>query len=174
MPAPALASLAKKAGKSYADAERYYKDAKKQVGTDNYALIMGIVKKRLGLKKESAAEYLISKLMEHERPENVRAFFDSGLLNFASMDDVYIDPATDERLDDIAWIVNENDWPHDHPLFDIVNGYEGSISVLYDRVMSLGIQQETVGPIGPRRKTLAQKQGARKAARTRMRKAYTS
>lgn len=61
MPPPALKSLAKKAsGKSVKDAERYYKDAKKQRmdktgrGEDDltdrdYEFIMGVVKKRLGL-----------------------------------------------------------------------------------------------------------------------------
>jgi hypothetical protein len=61
MPAPQLKALADKAGKSLADAERYYDESKKQVmkdtgksadalEDDDYQKILGIVKKRLGLK----------------------------------------------------------------------------------------------------------------------------
>jgi len=66
-PAAALDSLAKEAGKSKADAERYYGEAKQQrmesVGKsedqltdDDYSYIMGVVKKRLGLSTEAVKE----------------------------------------------------------------------------------------------------------------------
>lgn len=63
MPSPALKTMAKKAGKSLADAERYWKEAKESAeeqgfeeGTKNfYRYVMGIVKKRLRpAKKEKA------------------------------------------------------------------------------------------------------------------------
>ena len=60
-PAAALKSLAKEAGKSYSEAERYYEEAKHQrmksegkkedeLNDKDYSYIMGVVKKRLGLK----------------------------------------------------------------------------------------------------------------------------
>ena len=55
MPIPALKSLADKSGKSLSDLERYYNDAKKQLGKEpsdsDYAYIIGIVKKRAGIKE---------------------------------------------------------------------------------------------------------------------------
>lgn len=55
MPTPALAAMAKNAGVSLADAERYWDDAKKlakdQGRANDYAYIMGIVKKRMGYGK---------------------------------------------------------------------------------------------------------------------------
>lgn len=57
MPAPSLKSMAKRAGVSYEDAERYWDDSKQAAldqgfteGEDDfYAYVMGIVKRRMGL-----------------------------------------------------------------------------------------------------------------------------
>lgn len=50
MPVPFLKNLSDKTGKSIEDLERYWDEAKKQVG-NNYALITSIVKKRAGMKE---------------------------------------------------------------------------------------------------------------------------
>lgn len=174
MPLPSLQSLASKAGKSLADAERYYSDAKAQrmkelgkgeddLDATDYQFIMGVVKNRLG----------ISESIDTESDFKVRSFFDSGILNFSTIDDVYIDPSEDYRVKDISWLVNEHDWPVGHEVIDIVNNYEGSIQNLHKRVLEiLKIPEltELVSPIKPRRRTLAQKQGSRKASRTKFRR----
>lgn len=66
MPVSFLKNLAKETGKSLADLERYWDEAKAQEG-DNYALITAIVKKRAGVKEsfvesELSAKEFIAKL----------------------------------------------------------------------------------------------------------------
>lgn len=63
MPVSFLKNLSKSTGKSLTDLERYWDEAKKQVG-DDYSQVTAIVKKRAGVKesfiesKETAKEYL--------------------------------------------------------------------------------------------------------------------
>ena len=148
MPPPALKSLANKAGKSLKDAERYWSDAKNQVKpkTDSdYQKVMGIVKKRLGLPTKSveglvrAAElgacyrYLIEAATGGD--VNIRTFFDSGFLQFCTPEDVMIEAGVDSRIDTILNLVNDNDWPSDHPMMDQLDSYEGSLDKLYTSVL---------------------------------------
>lgn len=69
MPVPYLQKLSKEKNIPIEDLERYWKDAKDQVG-DNYALVTAIVKKRAGVKESffdsnlSADEYI--KLYKYE------------------------------------------------------------------------------------------------------------
>jgi len=69
MPVPFLQNLSKSTGKPLADLERYWKEAKDQVG-DNYAQITAIVKRRAGVKESfvesdlNANDFL--KLYKHE------------------------------------------------------------------------------------------------------------
>lgn len=69
MPTPALKSMAEKHGVSIDTAERYWKEAKKSAAssghTDDYAYIMGIVKRRMGV-SSSAAAAIVAAFMEHE------------------------------------------------------------------------------------------------------------
>lgn len=149
MPPPALASLAKKAGKTLKDAERYYADAKKQVkpdSDDDYRLVMGIVKKRLGLKTKplaASAESFIDSVLYGEKgfsliemvsggDTQVKTFFDSGMLCFATPDDVMIESNVDDRISAMMSIVNEEDWPNGHPIYDLFENYEGSLDYLFD------------------------------------------
>ncbi len=157
MPPAALASLAKKAGKSKGDAERYYKDAKKQFvkkkGKDlkgnDFRLIMGIVKKRLGLSTKPLAasqlDTMIHMVTEGANPDHVmghfredesrvRAFYDSGILCFATTDDVMIEAGVDSRLDAISVLLNNIEWPHDHPIHDALDGFEGTIEEMYSKI----------------------------------------
>ena len=60
MPVPFLKNLSKSTGKSIDDLERYWNDAKKQVG-DNYALITSIVKKRAGVNESFIQSTLSAK-----------------------------------------------------------------------------------------------------------------
>lgn len=60
MPVPFLKNLSKSTGKSIDDLERYWNDAKKQVG-DNYALIASIVKKRAGVNESFIQSTLSAK-----------------------------------------------------------------------------------------------------------------
>jgi len=192
MPPPALKSLASKAGKSLKDAERYYDDAKKQrmkstgksekgLTDQDYQYIMGVVKKRLKLptkKAESLAESLIEYVIgKYDEDDNVRVFSDiEGNIAFCSLDDIHIDPESDPRLALIDRVANQHTWPHNHEFPECIEGYEGSISKLADDVLTKvlpGFYVETVGPVKPRMRTLDQKQGARKAGRTRSRKQYT-
>ena len=145
MPAPALQSLAKKYGKSLKDAERYYKEAKKQrekkVGKDldsaDYSRIMGVVKIRLSLPVKKVESYdhdillaihgvpvntLVESYLEADR--QVRTFFDSGMLSFASLDDVMIEANEDNRISIMSSITNDNTWPHDHLIHELFDGYE--------------------------------------------------
>lgn len=71
MPVPVLKALADKSGKSLADLERYWNDAKKQLdkkdmADDDYAYIMSIVKKRAGINES----FLESKLAAKEYIED--------------------------------------------------------------------------------------------------------
>lgn len=112
-----------------------------------------------GLTSRQALEGLIHDV-------NVRAFFDSGILSFATLEDISIDEGLDERVDYILSIINENEWPSDHPAMELVDGYEGSLQTLYIDLIEL------VEPRGLKRRTLAQKQGSRKAGRTKARRQY--
>jgi len=159
MPAPSLQALADKAGKSMKDAESYFNDARKQrmkdtgksknsLGSDDYKFIMGIVKKRLGLptkKAESIIESAVKSVDKGILPRQaldialgedflVRTFFDSGVLCFATLEDVLIDPKADARIETISWLVNENDWPNNHPIHGLLDSYEGSFEELYVKV----------------------------------------
>ena len=67
----------------------------------------------------------------------VRAFYDSGIMYVATQEDVLIEPGTDTRVDHILSIVNENEWPHDHPLLSFLDGYEGELDDLYGSVLHL-------------------------------------
>lgn len=150
MPAPALASLAKKAGKSLKDAERYYNDAKKQAGPDDFKQIMGIVKKRLGLatKPVGVTESMIEMVLSGTNGKNlieavaggdieVRAFYDSGILHFCTIEDVLIEGGIDSRIDVMMDLSNDNTWPHDHPITELFEGYEGSLTALYSAFTKL-------------------------------------
>lgn len=186
MPAPALKSLADKAGKSLKAAERYYDDAKKQrmkatgkkdkaLGSDDYKYIMGVVKKRLGLKTESirATDLIESRIAEGDF--DVRVFRDlDGEISFCSTDDVHIEPASDPRVLLIHKLANEYVWPHSHPFPESLEGYEGSITTLAQSVLDFlsGGVSEVAGPANSRHRSLAQKQGARRGARTRERRQY--
>lgn len=69
MPTPALKSLVEESGKSMADAERYWSEAKKTTkekgipeGSDKfYQYVMGIVKKRMGLASINKIALYLSK-----------------------------------------------------------------------------------------------------------------
>lgn len=189
MPAPALKSLAKKAGKSMKDAERYYDAAKKQrmkstgksetglTGSD-YSFIMGVVKKRLGLATEGLAESMIDARVSDLNDFDVRVFTDlEGEVSFSTIDDIHIDPSSDVRVEMLHKLANEYDWPHNHPFPESIDGYEGSVRDLAQQVLQLiagglGEVADPVKPHGPRKKSLAQKQGERKAGRTRSRRQY--
>ncbi len=208
MPPPMLKSLADKAGKSLADAEKYYKEAKKQLmkskgkkekdlTSKDFKYILGVTKKRLGLKTkpvESNFEFEdevflamlgvdTTMLIETVIPtadRQVRSFYDSGRLCFSTIEDVMLEPNEDSRLGIMTFITNE-DWPHDHPIHELFDSYEGSLSNLYSEFKSLVNLEsslstvEVVDPLKPkkpRKKSLAQKQGARKAGRTRTRRQY--
>ena len=67
----------------------------------------------------------------------VRTFFDSGLLCFATLDDIMIDPAIDTRVEQIVAMVNTNTWPANHPMIEKLEGYEGSLSNLHNQVLSM-------------------------------------
>lgn len=63
MPAPQITSMAKKAGKSEAEAEKLWAEAKaaakKEGHAEDYAYVMGIFKKMIGAKKESIDRYRV-------------------------------------------------------------------------------------------------------------------
>ncbi|MCG8435638.1 MAG: hypothetical protein MJA83_16565 [Gammaproteobacteria bacterium] len=197
MPPPALKSLASKAGKSLDTAERYYDAAKKQRMKDtgksdkkltdrDYEYIMGVTKKRLGLPTKKAESYIemalrsayASSLIEsvtENSSEKVRAFYDSGELCFCTLEDVMVQPGTDHRLDAVATLVNEFQWPADFPLLHEIDGFEGTADEVLDKAAEhVSLVKEVAKaakPRGPRKETLAQKQGARQGGRTRMRHA---
>jgi hypothetical protein len=96
----------------------------------------------------SVTEYLIDKLLngigaktliesETQVDCNVRAFYDSGILQFCTPDDVMIEYGTDSRIDTILSVINDNDWPSTHPLPDELDGYEGSLNDLYSKVTAV-------------------------------------
>lgn len=66
MPVSFLKNLAKETGKSLSDLERYWDEAKDQVG-DNYALVTAIVKKRAGVKES----FMESNLSAKDYIENI-------------------------------------------------------------------------------------------------------
>lgn len=165
MPAPALKALASKAGVSLANAEKLWKKAKdaakgselKSGGkvpdneskwTDkHYAYVTGIFKKMLGSKQESLSEAIVgyavttgngNSIIEalSKSDIRVRAFFDSGELCFSDMEDIQLTSEDDERVAIISGIVNEVEWPVDHPIYDEVDGYEGSLHRLFKTVLS--------------------------------------
>lgn len=190
-----LKSLADKAGKSLKDAERYYGDAKKQrmkstgkkekgLTGDDYRYIMGVVKKRLKLPTKKVEMKLAESLIDvvlHESPEDfdIRVYRDlDGGVSFATPDDVHIPPGDDSRVALIHRLANDYDWPHNFEFPENIEGYEGSVNDLTRDVLGKvfpGFEEaiDAVKPRGPRKKTLAQKQGARAGGRTRSRRQYT-
>jgi len=112
----------------------------------------------------------------------IRSFYDTGILCFSTLEDIVIDTKEDERIAIMSAIVNEVTWPHDHPIHDLFDNYKGQLSELYSKFRclvslddSLKFVKEVVDPIKPRckrKKSLAQKQGARKGGRTRIRRQY--
>ena len=64
----------------------------------------------------------------------VRTFFSAGELRFATKDDVTIDAVEDARIFNILALINEEDWPSNHPLLDFVEDYEGSLDELWKHV----------------------------------------
>jgi len=88
MPPPALKALATKAGKSLKDAERYYEEAKKgrmkktgksekELDDADYRAIMGVTKKRLGLKVKPVESYIDDLVAGKSLTEVVQEFIDN-------------------------------------------------------------------------------------------------
>lgn len=67
----------------------------------------------------------------------VRTFFDSGILYFATLDDVLIDHGVDSRIDTICALVNGFDWPDKHPLLELVAAFEGNLQDLFLQVLAI-------------------------------------
>ncbi len=192
MPAPALQALAKQAGKSLKDAEKYYADAKKQrektVGTNlssaDFRQIMGVVKKRLGLVTKpgtESVEYMIEAVTSGTDPvlllnlilgeTKIRTFYDAGILHVATLDDTLVDPGIDSRVDTILHMTNEVDWPHDHPLSDFE--CEGNLDDIYNKVLDLSCAKDLSIKKRAKRgtsRTTQQRTGDRKAQRTKLRR----
>ena len=69
--------------------------------------------------------------------KQIRAFLDSGNVCFAESDDVLIESGADPRIDLLCAIVNQNDWPEAHDIWEMVENYHGSLEQLFDRVLKL-------------------------------------
>ena len=67
----------------------------------------------------------------------VRTFFDSGILCMATLDDIMIDPGIDSRVEQIVTIVNGNTWPAEHPMIEMLEGYEGSLAELHQDILRM-------------------------------------
>ena len=170
MPAPMLKSLAKKAGISMDKAETLWDKAKSQAAkggrAKDWPYVTGIWKKMAGL-KERTAEDVISAVSEGvdvsrvvgviSDDVDVRTYYDAGMLRIATLDDILVEPGIDTRADTVLHLANELDWPVEHPMTDFE--FEGSLNDLYNKVMNL-VNHESYN----RRK------GARKAARTKLRR----
>lgn len=143
MPIPMLHSLARRAGVSRLDAERMWKQAKSSAKAqgkgDNYGYIVNIVKKMMKLSvTDSIEERLIGHHVEGTAEDyEVRCFFDSGNLCFASVDDVLIEAGVDPRIDFIVSTVNNTDWPADHEVWTECENYKGSLQTLLDKVLRM-------------------------------------
>lgn len=142
MPAQTLASIAKKTGLSLAKVERYWIEAKKEAAkkfdkdSDSYwKYVVGIVKQRAGV-SESLAESLIDAKVEQD-DMCIRVFRDlNGEVSFATLEDVCIDANSDARLALIHRLANEFEWPSTHSFPEDIEGYEGSVQELTQRVIS--------------------------------------
>jgi hypothetical protein len=205
MPAAMITSLAKEKGISKDKAEELWDKAKDAaVGSTlndgskipkdeskwrdkHWKYVTGIFKKMIGMKEQTYVESLLDLAMNKgsktiiealsQGDMQVRAFFDTGELCFATTEDVLLDDKRDPRLALLRGIVNDVNWPEDHPIYDTLEGYEGSLEGLFKEVLrrtDLDTQEavDPVKPRSPRRRSLAQKQGARKAGRTRSRRQY--
>ena len=110
---------------------------------------------------------------------DVRVYRDlDGEVSFATTDDVHLDPDDDVRIAVMHRLANEYDWPHNSEFPEDLEGYEGSVNDLTRSVIARtfpGFEEaiDAIKPIGPRKKSLAQKQGARESGRTRSRRQYT-
>ena len=62
---------------------------------------------------------------------DIRAFYDSGILCFASIDDILISEDSDPRLNIMRNVINEYEWSDSHPVVDIFEDYEGPLDSLY-------------------------------------------
>jgi len=117
---------------------------------------------------------LLEALAQGDR--SVRLFFDGGSLCFATPEDVQIEASVDPRMQIIKRVVDDVNWPESHPVYEMVDGYVGSLQDIFQRVLQVAKQEgsyaEAVSPAKPRGRTLAQKEGSRKASRTRMRRSY--
>lgn len=184
MPAPSLDAMAKKAGISKAKAESLWDKAKDQAKgatlkdgskipgkedsweSKHWAYVVGIWKKMAGM-KESVVESMITALLNMTSSDvlldvvtgdlKVRTFYDAGTLKIATLDDILVEPGIDTRVTDVLNLVNEVDWPVDHPLSDFE--FEGALNDLHARVLKLANKE------GYRKG-----RGDRKAQRTKLRR----
>lgn len=151
MPAPALASMAKKSGMSIDKAEKIWDMAKSQAAKqghkEDFAYIMGIVKKAMKVESLISAvecgkdpKNIVQKLIEEKQvginyisEDPIRTFFDEyGVLRFSTMDDILINHLSDKRLGELVNIANS--LPFNSDLHEVFNSYTGTLEDLIDQI----------------------------------------
>lgn len=146
MPVPSkLYLVARQAGVSRIRAEQLWVVAQrlsKQEGAGNrYAL--QLVRRMLEIEEiPQLVEKELARIREGLAGDvEVRAFFDSSNLCFATVGDVLIEQGRDPRIDLLCNIVNQHDWPESHDIWDVCENYRGSLQELFDRVLAVvGVQ----------------------------------
>lgn len=125
MPPKGLKTMAKKVGKSLADAERYWRDAKKQYAkrlrgkgkkpTDKYRYIMGIVKKRLKWRENE--DWLLVQFFEQRgdlKGDELAGFLDASIRNNARWNipkdvfDIYTNEINRKALNKVSQRIYDN------------------------------------------------------------------
>ena len=92
-------------------------------------MLLGSVNIDLSIIGASATQLIESYTSEDMQ---VRTFYDSGILRFATLDDIMIESKEDSRIGIMSSIVNDPTWPHDHPIHELFDEYEGSLAKLFE------------------------------------------